>query len=146
MVFRRLRRFVKSHPKRYPAAFRVYDSISWMLTRSAFGRTAKRFSLNISSVLLSMWISPRLRLARYLEEDGYIAEAIKIANDIRARIVPPTPESTDCSTRWRTRAQQCGARSRYAIARAFLSRYPDPFQTNAAKIYRDSRISISSTR
>jgi putative glycosyltransferase (TIGR04372 family) len=85
MIFRRLRRFLKARLKRYPAAFRVYDAISWTFTRSPFGRTAKRFFPHISNIIFPMWAAPRLRLARDLAVDGKVEKAIAIADDVLAR-------------------------------------------------------------
>jgi tetratricopeptide (TPR) repeat protein len=85
MIFRWSRRFLKSKLKKYPRAYRVYETLSWALARSAFGWTARRFFPRVANSVFPMWIGPRLRLARYLAENGKVAEAIDIADDIMAR-------------------------------------------------------------
>jgi putative glycosyltransferase (TIGR04372 family) len=83
MIFRKLRKFLKPKLKRHPIAFRLYEAISWALTRSTFG--PKHFFPTIVAILFPMWIAPRARLALHYVGEGKFDKAISIADDVLAR-------------------------------------------------------------
>ncbi len=83
MIFRKIRKFLKPKLKRFPIAFRLYEAISWTLTRSPFG--PKRFFLTAVNVIFPMWIAPRVRLAQHYLGEGKLDEVIAIAEDVLAR-------------------------------------------------------------
>ncbi len=83
MIFRKLRKFLKPRLKRYPAAFRLYEAISWAFTRSAF--SPKHFFPTLAAIIFPMWIAPRCRLARHYVGEGKLDKALAIAEDVRAR-------------------------------------------------------------
>ncbi len=83
MIFRKLRKFLKPRLKHYPAAFRLYEAISWAFTRSAF--SPKHFLPTIAAIIFPMWIAPRCRLARHYVGEGKLDKAIAIAGDVLAR-------------------------------------------------------------
>jgi putative glycosyltransferase (TIGR04372 family) len=83
MVFRKLRKFLKPRLKRYPAAFRLYEAISWALTRSAF--SPKHFFPTMAAILFPTLIAPRARLTLHYVGEGKLGRAIAIADDVWAR-------------------------------------------------------------
>ena len=83
MIFRKLRKFLKPRLKRYPAAFHLYEAISWAFTRSAF--SPKHFFPTLVAIAFPMWIAPRCRLARHYVGEGKLDNALAIAEDVRAR-------------------------------------------------------------
>src|SRR5262249_50299407 len=83
MIFRKLRKFLKPKLKRHPVALRVYEAVSWALTRSAF--SPKHFFPTMIALLFPMWIAPRCRLALHYVGECKFNKAIGIANDVLAR-------------------------------------------------------------
>jgi putative glycosyltransferase (TIGR04372 family) len=96
MVFRPLRRFLKPRLKRYPAAFRVYDAMSWAFTRSHAAVEVKRFFPRVGNTIFPMWLGPRYKLARRYAVEGKLDKARAIADDILTR----KPDFNDFRIYW----------------------------------------------
>jgi putative glycosyltransferase (TIGR04372 family) len=86
MLFRKLRKFLKPKLKRYPHAIGLYDSISWLFTRSVLAKSAKRSLASAIDLAFPMWTAPRCRLAYRYAAEGNVQKAIAIADDVLARI------------------------------------------------------------
>jgi putative glycosyltransferase (TIGR04372 family) len=85
MSFRRLRKLLKPKLQRYSSAIRVYNGISWALTRSRPALMIKRRIANGIDFFFPMWITPRCRLAYRYAVEGKVQKALTIADDVLAR-------------------------------------------------------------
>jgi putative glycosyltransferase (TIGR04372 family) len=85
MLFRKIRKLLKPKLKRYPHAIRVYESISWLFTRSVLAKRLKRSLAQAITLAFPMLVASRCRLAYHYAVEGDVQKAIAIADDVLAR-------------------------------------------------------------
>jgi putative glycosyltransferase (TIGR04372 family) len=85
MLFRKIRKFLKPKLKHYPHAIRLYESISWLFTRSILAKRVKRSLAQTIDLAFPMLVAPRCRLAYHYAVEGNVQKAIAIADDVLAR-------------------------------------------------------------